>query len=332
MAHGPAMLMEALSRLRTGGLVAFPTETVYGLGADALDARAVAGVFAAKGRPSNNPLIVHVADISQAQRVVRDWPQVATRLAQALWPGPLTLVLPKADHVPSRVSAGGSSVAVRCPDHPLTLELLRAFGPLVGPSANISGGISPTTAEHVRSAFSPSLVYVLDGGPCHRGIESTVVSLVHTPLRVLRPGVVSAEQIAEVAGVEVEAFAAKDPASSETSDANATMLSPGLLHKHYAPTTRAILVEARAVATLLSQLSDERVVVLSHVPMQDVPASAKLVVMPAGASAYAASLYATLRNADDGSADVIVIVKPVAHGPEASVWMAVLDRLSRATA
>ena len=179
-------IKEAASRLRDGGVVAFPTETVYGLGADAFSDAAVSRVFALKGRPSRNPLIVHVSGPLMAKRVTATWPVEAQRLADAFWPGPLSIVLPKRPEVPDIVTGGmgSASVAVRCPDHPTALALLYEFGsPLVGPSANLSGSISPTTAAHVRAAFSEQDVLVLDGGPCATGIESTVaVSYTHLTL------------------------------------------------------------------------------------------------------------------------------------------------------
>ena len=189
----PSAIHQAVQRLNEGGLVAFPTETVYGLGANALDAHAVARVFALKGRPSQNPLIVHVADEAMAKSLTTEWPEAAQKLAKALWPGPLSLILPKAACIPDIVTGSGPNVALRCPDHALTLELLRQFGkPLVGPSANPSGSISPTKAAHVAAAFSPEDVFVLDGGSCRGGIESTVLLLTEHPPRILRPGLISA--------------------------------------------------------------------------------------------------------------------------------------------
>ncbi|MEO1128210.1 MAG: L-threonylcarbamoyladenylate synthase, partial [Planctomycetota bacterium] len=222
----------AVRTLRAGDVVAFPTETVYGLGADARNADAVRRVFALKGRPSNNPLIVHVADIEMARTVVRTWTPHAMELATRHWPGPLTLVLERTDGIPDVVTGGGSTVAVRCPDHPAALELLRAFGgPLVAPSANLSGTISPTTAAHVRAAFED--VLVLDGGPCRAGIESTVVSLIDAPPRVLRPGALPPEQL----GIGTDAA----PPTQ-----GGPLPSPGMLDRHYAPRTPLHLFDDRS--------------------------------------------------------------------------------------
>lgn len=322
MAHGPSMLHEAVTRLREGRLVAFPTETVYGLGADALNEVAVARVFAAKGRPSHNPLIVHVADESHARLVTATWPREAHLLAEAFWPGPLSLVLPKAAGVPGVVTAGGANVAVRCPDHPLTLELLQAFGkPLVGPSANKSGGVSPTTAQHVRDAFDHDTVYVLDGGPCTGGIESTVLLLAEHPPRVLRPGLISAEQIASALGQPVMDFV---PGMRQ----EGPLHSPGLLEKHYAPTTRTRLVAEAELSALLGSV--QRAVVISHAAVE--VGRHRLELLPADARGYASGLYAALRAADGAGAELIVIVKPPTGGADGAIWAAIADRLRRATA
>ncbi|MFN7883991.1 MAG: L-threonylcarbamoyladenylate synthase [Phycisphaerae bacterium] len=322
MAHGPSMLQEAVTRLREGRLVAFPTETVYGLGADALNEVAVARVFAAKGRPSDNPLIVHVADASHARLVTAEWPREAQLLAEAFWPGPLSLVLPKAASVPLVVTAGGPNVAVRCPDHALTLELLRAFGkPLVGPSANKSGGVSPTRAEHVRSAFDDDTVYVLDGGPCTAGIESTVLLMAEHPPRVLRPGLISAEQIASVLRQPVADFVPGQRPEGP-------LHSPGLLEKHYAPSTRTRMVPAAEVAAVLATV--RRAVVISHEVVPVAPHALEL--LPADARGYAAGLYAALRAADGAGAELIVVVTPPSGGVDGPIWAAIADRLRRATA
>jgi len=320
MWSGPTEVAEAVARLRAGGLVAFPTETVYGLGADALNAAAVRRVFDVKGRPSTNPLIVHVTGPEMARTVAAEWPREAEQLAAAFWPGPLTLVLPRRRVVPDEVTGGGSTVAVRCPDHRLTLDLLEAFGgPLVGPSANPSGRISPTTAAHVREAFTPEQVYVLDGGPCTGGIESTVVKL-GDPVRVLREGLITPEAIASVLGRMPE---------RGSSSATHTLESPGQLASHYAPVTSTLLVDVSEVASRLAEVP--RGVVLSHRPV-DVSPPHRLLPMPTDARAYASALYAAMREADRLGADCILIVRPEAAGTpeERSVWNAVVDRLTRA--
>jgi len=321
---GPEEIAAALSRLRAGGLVAFPTETVYGLGASALDAVAVDRVFALKGRPANNPLIVHVSGIAMARRVVAAWPHEADLLARAFWPGPLTLVLPRADVVPPAVTAGGPNVAVRCPDHALTLALLDTLNePLVGPSANLSGRVSPTTAGHVRSSFTDEQVFVLDGGACGRGIESTVVTLTEAVPRVLRPGVIGAAEIARVLGRDVRT---PDRCAAEPSG---PLDSPGRLPSHYKPRARAVLIELGGLAPVLGA-AGRRVVVVSHRPV-DVRAPHSIEPMPPDARGYAGALYAALRRADEASPDLIAVVRPSIEDPDAHVWEAVLDRLERAT-
>ncbi|CAG0964908.1 Threonylcarbamoyl-AMP synthase [Phycisphaerales bacterium] len=315
----------AVDRLRGGGLVAFPTETVYGLGADALNESAVRRVFELKGRPANNPLIVHVADAAAAREVVAYWPREAQRLAEAFWPGPLSIVLPKAPHVSGAVTGDGPTVAVRCPDHPLTLALLRAFdGPLVGPSANLSGRISPTSASHVRESFGADDVFVLDGGECRVGIESTVVSLADDEARILRPGVIGPEQIARIIGRGV--------AYDEAPPAEGPLSSPGLLASHYAPAARAMLVDSEALSRLWRE-ADGQVVALAISPIV-APPPHRVIPMPETPEDYARVMYTALRMADRPRTAVIAVETPPADGTDEdrAIWRAVLDRLTRATA
>ena len=324
MSAGPEEIAAAVARLRAGGVVAFPTETVYGLGADALNADAIARVFALKGRPAHNPLIVHVADEAMASVVAAEWPEAASRLARAFWPGPLTLVLPKRATVPDAVTAGGPTVAVRCPAHHVTLSLLTAFGgPLVGPSANPSGRISPTTADHVREAFREEDVLVLDGGPCRGGIESTVLSLAGPVARILRAGLISPEEIEIVLGQAVEVA----PRDAPETGGNAPLPSPGQLPVHYAPRTRAVLLDSGALNRTLAE-SREPIAVLSFT-MAAIAAPHSLIRMPADAPAYAARLYAALHEADALHPSLIAIERPPSAGP---IWQAISDRLARATA
>lgn len=334
--------MEAAARrLREGRLVAFPTETVYGLGADAMSEEAVSRVFAAKGRPANNPLIVHVASIAMARRVVKGWPPEAEALAKAFWPGPLTIVLEKAASVPTNVTAGGPNVAVRWPRHEVAQRLIASFdGPIVGPSANRSGFVSPTTAWHVHEGFAGEDVMVLDGGACEVGIESTVVSLVPPgSVRVLRLGAVSAEQIAGVLGRAVSegagalarglAGGTRSEVRSEHQKSETPLESPGQMESHYAPRSPAVLVEAGELKGVLDQAGGPCVVLgplLTSVARQH-----KVIPMPMEAGAYAARLYAALREADAIQPALIAIVRPVAKGAEAGMWKAVMDRLGRAT-
>ncbi len=318
-------LADAVDRLRSGGLVAFPTETVYGLGADAFSDAAVEAVFRLKGRPNRNPLIVHAADIAMARTAVSSWPDEAQALAERFWPGPLTLVVPKADIVPPRVTAGASTVAVRCPDHPLTAALLHAFGrPLVGPSANPSGRVSPTAADHVRLYFAPRQVLVLDGGACRAGIESTVVSLADPTFPVvLRPGVVSAAAIAATLGRPVAAI--------DTHGAtHGPLAGPGMLPSHYAPGTVARMVSSEELAVALRKASP-RVAALAIGACEDIAVGHVVIPMASDAPTYARNLYAALMRADAVGADRILIERPPA-GDADPMWEAVLDRLSRATA
>jgi L-threonylcarbamoyladenylate synthase len=307
----------AAARLREGGVVAFPTETVYGLGADAFNEASVRHVFELKGRPSNNPLIVHIADAAGARRCVQAWPAAAATLADAFWPGPLSIVLPKHASIPEIVTGGGPNVALRSPDHPLTLALLRAFGgPLVGPSANRSGSVSPTTAAHVRGVWPLADVLVLDGGPCRIGIESTVVSLAGAEPKVLRPGMITPHDIARVLGRGVT-FEAPAPDGGPLD-------SPGRLVSHYAPAARALLVENTDVAAAA------RPGCVAIVIRCELPPDVTTLRLPDDAPAYAAALYDTLRRADGLSPPLIVIERP--DDSQDQRWAAVLDRLSRACA
>lgn len=351
-------ILKAAARIRAGKLVAFPTETVYGLGADATSSTAVARVFRAKGRPSNNPLIVHVASAAQAKTVVREWPAAAQALARAFWPGPLTMVLPKAKGISRLATAGAESVGVRCPDHPVALALLRACKvPLVGPSANASGGVSPTRAEHVREEFDEETVMVLDGGACKVGIESTVVSLLDVVAgtggpRVLRPGVISQEEIdkvlAKLARLERNK---KPPATNTTRHAKtnartqartkartAALLSPGLLSRHYAPSIPLVVLPTlQAITRELARAgSTKDTLVIAHVPQAALRAALRegdgFVRMPQDAKKYAAALYEALHNTLWFRRIVLLAPPAPAKGKDAGVWAAIGDRIQRASA
>ncbi|MGP1346429.1 MAG: L-threonylcarbamoyladenylate synthase [Phycisphaerales bacterium] len=329
-----AMISRAADTLRAGRVVAFPTETVYGLGASALDESAVSLVFALKGRPASNPLIVHVHDTHMARGVCRSWPESAARLAERFWPGPLTLVLPRAAIVPDLVTSGGDTVAIRIPDHPTALKLIARFGaPIVGPSANRSGMVSPTTAEHVRQAFGrDDRVMILDGGPCRRGIESTVVWLADASPRILRPGFVQAHAISEALD---QPLAELGPAAPDQPE-GAAHASPGLLARHYAPNARAILINPGTdpAPHIHPGIPAERVALLASPPLVDAfqrSLGSRLIhteTMPADASAYAHALYAALRRADDAAPDLILIERPARTD---GIWAAIHDRLKRAT-
>lgn len=306
-------VLRAAELLRRGRLVAFPTETVYGLGANALDAEAVAGIFTAKGRPSTNPLIVHLAQAGDVARVVSDWPDAARRLAERFWPGPLTLVLPRNEAVPDIVTAGGATVGVRVPAHPVALALLREVGqPLAAPSANRSGQLSPTRGEHVRESLAGRIDAILDGGPTTGGIESTVLSLVDRP-RLLRPGLITPGELEAVIGpIERGPVVVAGP-----------LPSPGLLDRHYAPLTP--LIVSRDALALCRELQEQGVAVglLTH---EEAPGDLVVERLPDTPEGYAAGLYAALHRLDGRGLGRVV----VAAVPEGEGWLAVRDRLRRA--
>ncbi len=306
-------IQAAAAILRAGGVVAFPTETVYGLGADALDVGAVAKVFAIKGRPSHNPLIVHVSSIEMAKAVAGAWPDAADKLARAFWPGPLTIVLPRGASVPDVVTGGGPTVAIRMPAHQVALALIEAFGgPIVGPSANASGTVSPTTSAHVVQSLGDELP-VLEGGPCERGIESTVVRIEGKGASVLRLGVIGREEIEKVVPVvEASPF-----------ESSVALPSPGMLTRHYAPRTPTLVVDAADIARAL--MAHPKASLLSITPTN----RPMTIPMPADASAYAGRLYAALREADAMGSDLLLVERPGGIGP---IWDAVRDRLARAAA
>lgn len=295
------MIQAAARAIREGKLVAFPTETVYGLGANALDASALEKIFIAKGRPKTSPLIVHVASIEMARQLSSAWPAVAETLAQRFWPGPLTLIVPKAASVPDTVTAGLDSVGLRMPAHPIALELIREAGvPIAAPSANKFTELSPTTANHVRASFGPDLL-ILDGGPSQVGIESTVFAV--EGLRILRPGMVSREQIEAVIGPVQMGSESQGPHRA-----------PGQHARHYQPRTRVILTsELPAGRGAYLWMTQYRVAAL---PLK----------MPQDAESYAAVLYSTLHDLDSQGFDWIAI-EPLPDDPS---WDGIRDRLARA--
>ena len=238
-ASNPEDIEIAAKILKEGGLVGIPTETVYGLAANALDGEASAHIFAAKGRPADNPLIVHICDVDQLAPLVQEVPESAMKLAEHFWPGPLTMILPKADCIPDSVSAGLETVAIRYPSHPAAQAVIAACGfPLAAPSANLSGRPSPTTAEHVMHDLGGRIDAVLDGGPCAVGVESTVITLATNPPRLLRPGGITLEQLRSVLGEIV-----LDPAVLHPLASGAKASSPGMKYKHYAPKANVILLD-----------------------------------------------------------------------------------------
>lgn len=309
----------AASVLRAGGLVAMPTETVYGLAADATNPHAVASVFAAKNRPSFDPLIVHLASQSQVQDYALEFPEDAVRLAEKFWPGPLTLVLPRRVCISDLVTSGLPGVGLRVPAHPMALELLRVCGlPLAAPSANPFGGISPTTAEHVASGLGHVVDYILDGGPCAVGVESTVVSFMESRPLVLRPGGLSIEQISSIIGPVSRAVA--DPTRDD-----AAQPSPGMLSRHYAPTIPMRLIEPEGAAVPVAG-SRCGLLTWGH---HDQGASGFERVINLSAtsdlSACAAGFFAALRTFDSSGLDCIF----ARRFPESGLGVALNDRLRR---
>jgi L-threonylcarbamoyladenylate synthase len=323
------LLADAARRLALGELVAFPTETVYGLGADALNPEAVARIFAAKGRPAWNPVIVHVADVLGARAVTATWPLPAQQLAEAFGPGPLTLVLPKHAAVPDVVSAGLDAVAVRVPAHPVALALLRAFGkPIAAPSANRFTQVSPTTAAHVVSSLGDRVQLVIDGGACEVGIESTVVDLAGEMPTILRPGVISREQLEAVLGTTVRT--AKAPTDTAAPTVNTPQRSPGMAARHYAPRAAVWLLHHdnrdEIVAALATWRADGPIVALLRSFTLGNTTPHTVVPMPDDPRDYARSLYAALHAADAAQASLVIIELP----PNTGAWDGVRDRLTRA--
>jgi L-threonylcarbamoyladenylate synthase len=327
-ANSDGAIARAAQRLRDGLLVAFPTETVYGLGANALDADAVARIYAAKGRPSHNPIIVHVASIDDARRVVRTWPPVAQRLAERFWPGPLTLVLPKSPDVPSSVTAGLDKVGVRVPSHPVALALLRqACVPVAAPSANRSNAVSPTTAQHVATSLAGNDVLVLDGGACEVGIESTVVDISGEVPVLLRPGGLSREALEATLGVRVAT-------ADESPRDDAPRASPGMLHKHYAPRAKVVRIAhgdamalQRAIAETSARGETIGALAITQAVRNAASACVRVAAMADNPRDYARWLYAELHAMDDAHVATIVIEDV----PSEAAWDGVRDRVLRAS-
>lgn len=315
MPHTPtvAEIERAARLLRAGGLVAFPTETVYGLGANALAAEAVARIYAVKRRPPTSPLIVHVDSIAMAQTLVAAWPENADRLASKFWPGPLTLVLSTAQvgvAIPLIVTAGLASVGLRMPAHPVALALICAAGvPLAAPSANRFTELSPTTAEHVRGSLDGDVDYILDGGPCTVGIESTVLSLVGAQPVLLRPGGISRHDLESVIG----------PIAAASAPGTGSHPAPGMHTRHYSPRTPLFLVSNGELR------NQGKGIYLQHKQPPNQP-NVTTIQMPAAAADYAAALYEKLHEADAANYDWIAVDLP----PSAPEWEAVQDRLRRA--
>ncbi len=330
-----AAVLRAAAHLRQGGVAVLPTETVYGLAANAFDPAAIALVYRIKGRPPHNPVIVHVSNLEMARDCAESWPPSASRLASAFWPGPLTLVLPRSNLIPDIVTAGGPTVAVRFPGHPIMRAVIDACGfPLAAPSANLSGQVSPTTCLHAAQALAGRVSVLVDGGPCQVGIESTVVDLSADSPRVLRPGMISAESIELILGRNPRG--APPPRSCVTPKplGAATLRSPGLLEKHYAPRARVLVWTWKNQQGLEERLSgagtvDGPVHVMAHasIPLQarlGVPFSVSII--PNDPEAFARALYSEMLSCDTRGVKTL-IVEAV---PSTPAWEGIADRLRRA--
>ena len=314
-----AELDQAVAILKRGGLVAFPTETVYGLGADAGNPRAIGKLYSAKGRPADHPVIVHLADMQQLAQWAREVTPLAHKLARRFWPGPLTLILKRAPGVGDALTGGQDTVGVRIPSHPIAHALLEKFGGgVAAPSANRFGRVSATTAAHVRQEFGDAVDLVLDGGPSDVGIESTIVEATGAAPVLLRPGHISARDIEQAAGVPLALPTAQSPRA------------PGTLAAHYAPATPLLVMESDLLLELAATLARQgkRVAVLARSALQPLFAGITWIAAPPGAAAYAHDLYANLRTLDAAGCDAI-LVEQLPQRPE---WAAVNDRLGRAAA
>src|SRR6266850_1720125 len=324
--HTPALFQAAVHRaaelLRAGDVVALPTETVYGLAANALDEEAVSRIFEIKGRPAHNPIIVHIASLEMAQRCVSLWPPIAENFARAFWPGPLTLVLSGSKEIPNLVTAGGPTVGVRWPSHPFIQAVISECGfPLAAPSANLSSQLSPTNAAHVQKSLGNKIPLIIDGGQSQVGIESTVLDLTATPPRLLRPGMIHEQALLAVTGKLTLGFGHSEE----------ILKSPGQLRKHYSPRARLVVCSWQndedlksQISNLKSQISNLHVVAHTHIPSGH--GFARVSVIPHDIEAFARALYAELHQCDETGADLI-IVEAV---PETDEWRAIADRLKRA--
>ncbi len=325
--HTPELFSIAVRRavelLSAGEVVALPTETVYGLAANALNPEAVAKIYSIKGRPSHNPIIVHIADLPMAKRCVAAWSANAEKLANSFWPGPLTMVLPRAETIPEIVTGGGETVGVRWPAHSFIQAVIRDCGfPLAAPSANLSNAISPTSASHVSKQLGGKLQLIVDGGASHVGIESTVIDLSLRQPRVLRPGMIHAESLAAAIGEGV--------LNEGAGDESMTLRSPGMLRKHYSPKAKLLVLEWKSDEELMSRTTHHasRTHVIAHTRIPSADGFAGVTVMPRDAAAFARAIYAELHRCDEAGAEVIVVEAL----PNLTEWRGISDRLTRAAA
>lgn len=332
--HTPKLFQQAVERaaqlLRAGQVVALPTETVYGLAANALDKEAVSRIFEIKGRPAHNPVILHVGSVSMARECVAGWPALAENLSRAFWPGPLTMVLPRAKKVPDVVTAGGPTVGVRWPSHPLIQAVIRACRfPLAAPSANPASSVSPTNAEHVGKYFGAEIPLIVDGGQSQVGIESTVLDVSVSPPRLLRPGMIHEEALVAVAG-ELAVGRERE----------GVLKSPGLLRKHYSPRAKLAVLSWRDDADLRQQITARRLSpatrhptlatchIIAHTRIPSGEGFGRVSVIPHDAEAFARGIYAELHRCDEQGAKWIIVEAL----PETVEWRAIKDRLNRAAA
>jgi L-threonylcarbamoyladenylate synthase len=326
-AHFESAAAAAVTLLKQGQLVALPTETVYGLAANALDPLAVQAIYDVKGRPAHNPIIVHVSSLLMARRYVAEWPQTAEILSRHFWPGPLTLVLQRTRLIPDIVTAGGDTVGLRLPLHPFMRRVIELCDfPLAAPSANPANRLSPTNAEHVRQSLDGKIPLIVDAGPTSVGIESTVLDLSGSTPMVLRPGMVSAKQIGAVLGTEVRTAAQPDSATD-------ALKSPGRLPKHYSPKARLVLAEwnndaelARAAGRFGIDPKQIHVLAFEHIPSAN--PFGRVAIIPHDREAYARALYAELHRSDELGAALILVEMP----PVGEEWEGIRDRLMRASA
>jgi L-threonylcarbamoyladenylate synthase len=319
-----AAVKRAAEALQAGAVVALPTETVYGLAANALDAAAVARIFEIKERPPHNPIIVHVASVEMARRCVRTWPELAQKLAAAFWPGPLTMVLRRSKEIPKVVTAGGPTVGVRWPSHPLIQAVIKECGfPLAAPSANPSTRVSPTNAQHVRKYLGGRISLIIDGGHSQVGIESTVLDLSVSPPRLLRPGMIHEDALLAVTGELTLGFG----------DSEEILKSPGQLPKHYSPRARLVLWSWKDESQLQARIAKSgiptaKIHVIAHTRIPSGKEFGRVSIIPHDAEAFARAIYAELHRCDEAGAQLIVVEAL----PQTSEWRAISDRLNRAAA
>jgi L-threonylcarbamoyladenylate synthase len=329
--HTPELFQKAVRQtvefLRAGEIVALPTETVYGLTANALDEKAVAKIFRIKGRPANNPIIVHVASNEMAKRYTKDFPAIAEKLSKSFWPGPLTIVLPRAKEIPNIVTAGGETVGIRWPSHPFIQAVIRECNfPLAAPSANLSNQISPTNVEHVRKSLGGKIPLIVDGGQSQVGIESTVLDLTVSPPKILRPGMIHVESLVAVCG-EIQS------PKSKVQNLDSMLRSPGLLKKHYSPKAKLLVLNWRDDMDLKSQIADRKSQIqnchiIAHTKIPSVENFSGVSVIPHDAEAFARAIYAELHRCDAAGAELIIVEAP----PDSPEWSGISDRLRRASA